>query len=198
MASSTARVGELPDTGTFTLAASSILVDDANEPIDLVPGARGRLAMGGAIPLGYAAPDGIDDGGGTFFVRDGVRYVAPGDVVEVVSGRVVRLLGRGSSTINTGGEKVFAEEVEEALKAVPGVSDAAVVGLPHERFGSQVAALVATTGALSADDVVAHLRTHLAGYKVPRVLRFADEVPRVNNGELDLARIRAMLTQPTS
>jgi 3-oxocholest-4-en-26-oate---CoA ligase len=196
MASTTARRGEMPPTGTFTLAASSLVVDEAGRPVALERGVRGRLAMGGAIPLGYASAAGVDDGGGTFFVRDGSRYVAPGDMVEVVEGRTVRLLGRGSSCINTGGEKVYAEEVEEALKAVRGVTDAAVIGLPHERFGSQVAALVATAEPLSTDDVVGDLRAHLAGYKLPRVLRFATEVPRANNGKVDLVKVRALLDEP--
>jgi 3-oxocholest-4-en-26-oate---CoA ligase len=195
MASAVATAGHIPPTGTFDLAADALLVDDAGDPVTLTPGATARLAMTGHIPLGYLTPHGID-GGGVFFRRAGVHHVAPGDRVEVVSGRTVRLLGRGSTCINTGGEKVFPEEVEEALKRFATVTDAAVVGLPDPRFGSRVAAVVSATEPLDVDALVAHVAGELAGYKVPRQVVAVAAVPRAANGKLDLAAVRALLAGP--
>jgi fatty-acyl-CoA synthase len=99
----------------------------------------------------------------------------------------VTLIGRGASTINTGGEKVFPAEVEQAIGTLAEVEDCVVVGVPDERFGQVVAALVklAPGAVLDADDAVAAARTALAGYKVPRRVRFVDRVPRMPNGKVD-------------
>ena len=104
----------------------------------------------------------------------------------------MKLLGRGSQCINTGGEKVYPEEVEEALKRHPGVEDAAVVGIPHERFGESVVALVQPRAgsAPAAEDLISHTRESLAAYKAPRSVVFVDSVNRAPNGKLDYRALK--------
>jgi fatty-acyl-CoA synthase len=109
----------------------------------------------------------------------------------------VHLLGRGALCINTGGEKVYPEEVEAVVKSHPAVADAVVLGLPDERFGEQVSAVVAPTGpGLTVDALQDHCRAHLAGYKVPRTVRLVDRVERLANGKADYASARAALVDP--
>ena len=111
----------------------------------------------------------------------------PGDFATIEADGTITLLGRGSVSINTGGEKVFPEEVENALKSHPGVFDAVVVGMPDERWGEHVAAVVAPRegAAVTLDDVQAHCRLHLAGYKIPRQLVLVDEIVRSPAGKTD-------------
>src|SRR5262249_5474509 len=117
---------------------------------------------------------------------DGKRYSIPGDRAFIEADGTIRLLGRGALCINTGGEKVYPEEVEAVLKAHPSIDDALVVGLPDERFGSRVAAVVASSDAsLSLDTIQAHCRASLAGYKVPRSLTVVDKVERNPAGKAD-------------
>jgi fatty-acyl-CoA synthase len=123
----------------------------------------------------------------TFMRLGGVQYAVPGDLGRIESDGTVTLIGRGVATINTGGEKVHPEEVEHAIKARPGVDDCLVLGVPDERFGQVVAALVVCdpTSAIEAADIAETVRASLAGYKVPRHVRFVEEVPRVPNGKVD-------------
>ena len=123
----------------------------------------------------------------TFLEVDGTRYVIPGDLARVEADGSVTLLGRGSQSINSGGEKIFPEEVEAAVKSHPAVYDALVVGVPDERWGQRVAAVVqprpGTTPSL--DSVQEHCRTKIAGYKVPRELHLVPEVQRSPSGKPD-------------
>jgi acyl-CoA synthetase (AMP-forming)/AMP-acid ligase II len=167
----------------FVLDANTTVVDDDGRPVS--PGEEGRLAVRGRIPLGYRnAPE---RNARTFPVIDGVRYVVPGDHAILETAGTIRLLGRGSGCINTGGEKVYPEEVEAALKDHPEVFDAVVVGVPDLRLGERVAAVVqARPGvAPTADALVTHCRARLAGYKVPRSVCFVDEVVRHSSGKPD-------------
>jgi fatty-acyl-CoA synthase len=118
---------------------------------------------------------------------DGVRWVVPGDAAVVEDDGTVHVLGRGSMCINTGGEKVYPEEVEAALKAHPDVFDAVVVGVPDERFTERVAAVVSPRDGRTPtlEDLAAHCRRTLAGYKVPRALVLRDEVVRTPVGKPD-------------
>ena len=118
---------------------------------------------------------------------NGVRYSVPGDLATLEADGTLRLLGRESATINTGGEKVFAEEVETALKQHPAVYDAVVVGTPHERFGQQVTALVRwrEVGPVSDDELRAAVNAHLASYKLPRTFVAVDEIVRSPSGKAD-------------
>ena len=123
----------------------------------------------------------------TFKVFNGVRYSIPGDYARVEEDGTVTMLGRGSVCINSGGEKIYPEEVEGALKGHPDVFDVLVVGVPDERFGESVAAVVqARDGARPAlHDLVTTVRKEIAGYKVPRKLWFVDEVKRSPAGKPD-------------
>ena len=121
-------------------------------------GELGLVAMSGPMPLGYYKDP--DKSAATFRTIDGVRYTIPGDWATVDADGTVRLLGRGSQCINTGGEKVYPEEVEEVLKLHPTVADAAVVGVPDERFGEAIRALVEPAGGAEIDeaDLIAHVK----------------------------------------
>jgi acyl-CoA synthetase (AMP-forming)/AMP-acid ligase II len=150
----------------------------------------GVLAYTGAIPLGYHGDP--QRSAKTFPTLNGVRYTVPGDLAELLSDGSIRLLGRQSGVINSGGEKVHPQEVENVLLTHPAVRDVIVVGVPDPRWGEQVGAVVSPEPGhtLDADVVSAQVRAHLAGYKVPRVVVVVPEVRRTNTGkpELDWAR----------
>ncbi len=154
----------------------------------LAPGSAepGRLAVRGHIPLGYYKDP--DKTAATFPTIDGVRCAVPGDYAVVEPDGSITLLGRGSVSINTGGEKVFPEEVEEAIKTFAPVRDAVVVGIPNERFGQAVAAAVEPVDGVDRVDLsalLAHLRGCLAGHKVPRVVMQVASIGRAPNGKAD-------------
>lgn len=130
----------------------------------------------------------------TFRVIDGTRYTVPGDLATIDADGTLALRGRGSSCINTAGEKVYPEEVEEALKSVGGVADALVFGVDDERFGQAVAAVIsAPPGAtVDVDAVLAAARQHLAGYKLPRTVVVVDRVPRTDVGKPDYPTAREL------
>ncbi|MFF4833856.1 acyl-CoA synthetase [Streptomyces sp. NPDC001315] len=161
------------------------VVDPATyEPVAV--GEIGRVAQCGHVPLGYYNdPRKTAE---TFFEKDGERWVLLGDMATVDQEGVVTVLGRGSQCINTGGEKVYPEEVEQALKSHPDVYDALVAGVPDVRWGNHVAAVVQLrTGAArpSLEDIQTHCRAHLAGYKIPRQLVITDAVRRSPSGKAD-------------
>ncbi|MFI6620038.1 acyl-CoA synthetase [Streptomyces sp. NPDC050528] len=161
------------------------VVDPATyEPVAV--GEIGRVAQCGHVPLGYYNdPRKTAE---TFFEKDGRRWVLLGDMATVDEEGIVTVLGRGSQCINTGGEKVYPEEVEQALKSHPDVYDALVAGVPDAKWGNHVAAVVQLrTGAQrpSLDAIQTHCRTHLAGYKIPRQLVIADSIQRSPSGKAD-------------
>ncbi|MFI6544179.1 acyl-CoA synthetase [Streptomyces prunicolor] len=149
-------------------------------------GEIGRVAQCGHVPLGYYNdPRKTAE---TFFEKDGQRWVLLGDMATVDEEGVVTVLGRGSQCINTGGEKVYPEEVEQALKSHPDVYDALVAGVPDVRWGNHVAAVVqlrADAVRPSLDEIQTHCRTHLAGYKIPRQVVFAESIQRSPSGKAD-------------
>jgi acyl-CoA synthetase (AMP-forming)/AMP-acid ligase II len=161
-----------------------VLDDDGNE---VVPGSgvRGILAKRGNIPLGYFKDE--KKTAETFRTINGVRYAIPGDYAQVEADGTVTMLGRGSVSINSGGEKIYPEEVEGALKGHPDVFDALVVGVPDPRFGQHVAAVVAPRKGKhpTLAELDAFVRTEIAGYKVPRSLWIVDEVKRSPAGKPD-------------
>jgi acyl-CoA synthetase (AMP-forming)/AMP-acid ligase II len=171
----------------FELGKNAFVIDDAGRPIAPGSGKVGRVAVRGIVPVGYYKDP--EKTNATFPVIDGVRCAVPGDYATVEADGSITLLGRGSVSINTGGEKVFPEEVEEAIKTCPGVQDAIVVGVPDARLGQTVAALVAGP-APDADAIKAHVRAKLAGYKVPRHVMVADSVERAATGKADYKAVR--------
>jgi acyl-CoA synthetase (AMP-forming)/AMP-acid ligase II len=177
----------------FQLGKNACVIDEAGRPIAKGSGEAGRVAVRGYLPLGYYKdPEKTE---ATFPVIDGVRYSIPGDLATVDDDGNITLLGRGSTCINTGGEKVFPEEVEDAIVSLPGVADALVVGVPHERFGQMVAAAVAMTDGASFDEggLLEHLRGRLAGHKVPRVVMSVASIGRGPNGKADRPGVTARI-----
>ncbi|MEU6144473.1 acyl-CoA synthetase [Streptomyces sp. NPDC047081] len=161
------------------------VVDPAtHEPVAV--GEVGRVAQCGHVPLGYYNdPKKTAE---TFFEKDGRRWVLLGDMATVDEEGIVTVLGRGSQCINTGGEKVYPEEVEQALKAHPDVYDALVAGVPDAKWGNHVAAVVQLReGAVrpSLEDIQSYCRSHLAGYKIPRQLVIAEAIRRSPSGKAD-------------
>ncbi|MGV9663979.1 acyl-CoA synthetase [Nocardia niigatensis] len=161
----------------------AVVVDENGCPVE--PGDEGWLAKTGAVPLGYYKDP--EKSRRLFKSVDGARMVVTDDRARVESDGSITLIGRGNMVINTGGEKVFVEEVESVLKAHTTVFDAVVIGLPHERWGQQVAAVisVATGAELDFPALTRHVRSHLAGYKVPRTVWIADSITRSPSGKPD-------------
>ncbi|HSG91728.1 MAG TPA: acyl-CoA synthetase [Pseudomonadales bacterium] len=158
----------------------------------------GMVATAGNVPLGYYKDP--EKSARTFRTVNGVRYSFPGDFARVEADGTLTLLGRGSQVINTGGEKVFTEEVEEAAKRHPAVRDCLVVGLPDERFGNRVVAVISLEGGLepSDDELREAMRVHLAGYKLPKTFVRAAEVQRAPNGKADYKWAKATATAAAS
>jgi acyl-CoA synthetase (AMP-forming)/AMP-acid ligase II len=169
------RVTGVPDT---------IVVDESGRPV--APGGTGMLAKTGAIPLRYHNDP--DKTARTFITHGGTRYAVPGDVARLEPDGTITVLGRQSSCINTGGEKVYPTEVENVLKTHPAVGDCLVVGVADDRWGQRVAAIVALRAGhapLALDDIQRHARAGLAGYKVPRALHLVDRIERQPSGKPD-------------
>ncbi len=171
---------------TVSPGLDTVVLDDDLNLVEPGSGVIGRLARGGNIPIGYYKDEAKT--ASTFLVAaDGRRYSVPGDFATIEADGRITLLGRGSVCINTGGEKVFPEEVESALKAHPDVFDAIVVGAPDERWGQRVTALIEVREGhdIDLDDLERHARERLAGYKLPRLVVTVDEVLRSPSGKPD-------------
>jgi 3-oxocholest-4-en-26-oate---CoA ligase len=180
------RFYPVPATRVFTAADTQVAPGSATP---------GVLAFSGPIPLGYYK-DTVKSGA-TFRSIGGVRYSMPGDLVEVEPDGAIRFLGRGAGVINTGGEKVHPQEVEDVLLAHPGVTDASVVGVPDETWGERVVAVVAVSDpAVTEADLRDVVRARLAGYKVPRAIVLLPSLPRTPTGKLELAAIRRIAGAP--
>jgi acyl-CoA synthetase (AMP-forming)/AMP-acid ligase II len=170
----------------FALMSSVAVLDENLEPIPPGSNRVGRMARCGHIPIGY-----YKDAKKTAetFVTDarGTRWVLPGDLARVEQDGAITLLGRGSQCINSGGEKIFAEEVENAVRLHPAVRLATVVGVPDPTWQQRVVALVEledSSHTLTLEDLQTHCRKHLAGYKIPRTLLLTD-IPRMPTGKTD-------------
>ncbi len=178
--------GASTETAKFTQnPTTKVFAEDGRE---VTPGSDeiGLVAAGGFVPIGYFKDPGKTER--TFRTVDGVRYAFPGDLAKVAADGTLILLGRGSQVINSGGEKIFPEEIEEAVKRVPGVLDCLVVGVDDARFGQAVTAIAATDGTpLDEAEVIAHVKTQLARFKAPKRVVFVAEVPRAPNGKADYA-----------
>jgi len=172
---------------TFAPRPETAVLDDDLRPLPPGSALVGRLATRGRVPLGYYKDPARS--AATFVEIDGERWSMPGDMAMVDLDGTIRLLGRGALCINTGGEKVYPEEVEAVVKAHPSVVDALVVGVPDARRGQMVAAVV--SGAITLDALQAHCRGWLAGYKVPRALRVVDQIERSPAGKGDYVWARA-------
>ncbi|WP_054814259.1 acyl-CoA synthetase [Nocardia arizonensis] len=165
------------------IGRGAIVVDDEGRPVP--DGAEGWLAKTGSVPIGYYKDPARTER--LFRTVDGVRMVVTDDRARAEGDGSITLIGRGNMVINTGGEKVFAEEVEAVVKAHDSIYDAVVIGVPDERWGYAVAAVVsvAETTAVDFDSLVTHVRAHLAGYKLPRRIWVAESVTRTPSGKPD-------------
>jgi acyl-CoA synthetase (AMP-forming)/AMP-acid ligase II len=164
----------------------TVVVDDDLNVLEPGSDVIGKVARGGNIPIGYYKDE--EKTKATFLTgRDGKRYVVAGDFAMWEADGTITLLGRGSVCINSGGEKIFPEEVESALKSHPSVFDALVVGAPDERWGQRVAAVVQPRPGHSPtlEELVEHCRTKVAGYKVPRELHLVEAIVRSPSGKPD-------------
>jgi fatty-acyl-CoA synthase len=184
-ANSVSRRGSSVATARFVLGEHARVFTEDDREVEPGSGEQGMLAVGGPIPLGYYKDP--DKTAGTFRTIAGRLWSVPGDHATVEADGTITLLGRGSVCINTAGEKVYPEEVEEALKLHPAVADANVVGLPDERWGQAVTAVVGLHPGAEAGqaELIAHCKSHLAGYKCPKRVVSVDRVQRGANGKPD-------------
>ena len=175
-------------TAGFKLGPDAQVIREDGASVAPGSGETGLVAVAGRAPIGYFNDP--EKSAKTFREIGGRRWTTPGDFAIVNDDGTVTLLGRGSGCINTGGEKVFPEEVEEALKLLVGVHDAVVVGAPHERFGQQVIAFleVEPGATVDIDALTGQLRTSLAAYKIPRHVSLVESIGRAANGKVDQAR----------
>ncbi|MEN4424107.1 acyl-CoA synthetase [Mycobacteroides chelonae] len=183
---STVTKGQMhPGGPTVKISSTTTVLDEEGTPIQPGSGVRGLIAKSGHIPVGYFKDE--KKTAETFKTFNGVRYAIPGDWATVEADGTVTMLGRGSVSINTGGEKVFPEEVESVLKDHPAVFDAVVVGVPDEKWGQHVGAVVAVRPGveLTFEDLDTHARKEIAGYKVPRSVWIVDTVKRNPAGKAD-------------
>ena len=184
-------------TAKFEMNDGVKVISDDGLEVAAGSGTIGRLATSAFVPLGYYKDE--EKSAATFQEIDGVRYSFPGDYATVEADGTIALLGRGSACINTGGEKGFPEEVEEAVKRHPSVLDCLVVGLPSERFGESVTAVVSLRDYTKAtvDDLMATAKQQLAGYKAPKAICIVEVVKRAPNGKADYKWARAEAEKQT-
>ncbi|MCH7599326.1 MAG: acyl-CoA synthetase [Myxococcales bacterium] len=192
----TAMLGGGP---TVKAGAGTTVLDENLEEVVAGSGVRGKVARSGDIPQEYYKDPAKS--AETFVVaKNGTRYAIPGDWAQLEADGTITLLGRGSVSINSGGEKIYPEEVEAAVKDHPDAYDAVVVGVPDERFGSRVAAVIQPRegAALDLEGIQAHCRTKLAGYKIPRQIHLVDHIERSPSGKPDYRWAKNIATTATT
>ena len=194
MGSQVTMRGVETQTAKFTKNPTTKVFREDDTEVTPGSGEIGRVAAGGLVPIGYFKDP--EKSARTFRVIDGVRYSFPGDMAQVAEDGTLILLGRGSNVINSGGEKIFPEEVEEAVKRHPGVIDCLVVGVDDETFGQAVTAVasLAPDAEASEADVIATVKQHIAGFKAPKRVVFVSQVPRAPNGKADYRAARDLAT----
>ena len=190
LGASASAAGAEAQTAAFMLGPNTAVFTEDGRRVTPGSGERGLVAVTGFLPMGYYKDKAKSDA--TFKYIEGVRWSVPGDWAEVNTDGTLKLLGRGSVCINTGGEKVFPEEVEEALKRHATVRDAVVVGVPDPRFGERICAVVEPEAgeAPTLPELVAYVHTQLAGYKAPRELVVVDSIGRAPNGKVDYKAVK--------
>lgn len=197
-ASQISAPGSTATTAKFQIGEFAKVLNEEGVPVEPGSGERGLLALGGPIPLGYYKDP--EKTAATFREFAGKRYSIPGDWATVAADGTIELLGRGSVSINSGGEKIFPEEVEEAVKHHPAVADAIVVGVPDEKFGEAITAVVSLRPGETAtpDEIIEVVREHLSRFKAPRHVVVVDEVQRGPNGKADYAWAKALAIESVS
>jgi fatty-acyl-CoA synthase len=190
MGQSVSSAGGTSTTARFTLGEHTKVITDDGRAVEPGSGEIGRVAVGGWQPVGYYKDP--EKTAATFITFEGQRYSVPGDYAQVEADGTLTLLGRGSVCINTGGEKVYPEEVEEALKTIESVRDAVAVGVPDEKFGEAITAVVELAPGEVLDEaaVIAHVKGKLAAYKAPKRVLAIDTIGRAPNGKVDYKRLK--------
>jgi len=190
MAQSVTMRGLVAETARFQLSEAAKVFTEDDREVEPGSGEVGMVAHTGIVPLGYYKDP--EKSARTFRTVKGVRYAFPGDFATVEADGSIKLLGRGSACVNSGGEKIFPEEVEEALKLHPAVWDCLVVGVPDERYGEAVTAVASLRSGESATEaeILASARGHLSSYKLPKRILLVDVVRRSPNGKPDYAWAR--------
>jgi len=185
------------DTATFSLGEDVKVITDDGRLVEAGSEEIGMVAIPGYIPVGYYKDP--EKSAKTFRTVAGVRYSIPGDYATVAADGSIHLLGRGSVVINTGGEKVFPEEVEEVLKQHPSINDAVAVGLPDERFGEIICALVEPAPGATVDEaaVIEFVQSKLARFKAPRRVITVDSIGRSPAGKVDYRGLKALAVSRT-
>lgn len=182
------------ETAVFTAVPNVVtLSDETGEPLPRGSDVPGRLAVAGPQPRGYWNDP--EKTAATFPNINGVQYTAPGDYALIAEDGTITLLGRGSVCINSGGEKIYPEEVEVAARVHPNVVDANVVGMPHERFGETVTLVCSVSEPTDATELIDSIKEQIADYKAPRHVVFVDEVYRAPNGKADYRWARTTATE---
>ncbi len=192
MGTSISMKGLPPKTAKFAVAPTTKVFTEDDREVQPGSGEIGKVAAGGAVPIGYYKDP--EKSSKTFRTINGVRYSFPGDMATVEADGSLTLLGRGSQVINSAGEKIFPEEVEEAVKRVDGVLDCLVVGVDDEKFGQAVTAVASLSPGAKVDEatIIADVKTQLAGYKAPKRVIFVTQIPRAPNGKADYKSARDM------
>ncbi|WP_430425671.1 AMP-binding protein [Phenylobacterium sp.] len=190
LGASASAAGAEAQTAAFMLGPNTAVFTEDGKRVEPGSGERGLVAVSGFLPMGYYKDE--EKSAKTFKVMEGVRWSVPGDWAEVNTDGTLKLLGRGSVCINTGGEKVFPEEVEEALKRHASVRDAVVVGVADPRFGERICAVVEPEADAQPTlaELSAFVQSQLAGYKAPRELVLVDSIGRAPNGKVDYKAIK--------
>jgi fatty-acyl-CoA synthase len=181
----TSMRGLTSETARFTPNPTTKVFDEFDREVTPGSGEIGRVAGSALVPIGYFKDP--EKSANTFRVIDGVRYTFPGDMAQVAADGSLILLGRGSNVINSGGEKIFPEEVEEAVKRVDGIVDCLVVGVDDDTFGQAVTAVASRLdgSSVTEGDVISGVKTQIAGYKAPKRVVFVEQIPRAPNGKAD-------------
>jgi fatty-acyl-CoA synthase len=191
MGASVSTAAGTSNTAKFKLGDNARVITDDGRDVEPGSGEVGMVAVKGRTPVGYYKD--AEKSERTFKVIDGARYSIPGDYATVEADGTLRLLGRGSVCINTGGEKVYPEEVEEVLKTPPGIRVAGAVGVPDEKWGEAIYAMVEPAPGVDLDeaDVIAHVKSRLAAFKAPKRVLTVDTIGRAPNGKVDYKRLKA-------
>ena len=201
MGASVSTRDSLAETATFKLNPGMIVLKDNGELVEPGSDETGLLGISGdmaMIPIGYYKD--AKKSAETFREYKGTRYSFPGDYAKIESDGSIILLGRGSNCINSAGEKIYPEEVEEALKKDPLIFDCLVVGMPDERFGQKIVAIVSTVGnkIIDESEILANVRERLAGYKLPKIILFSEIVERAPNGKANYKWAKLFAAQKLS
>ena len=191
MGQSVSSAGGAASTAKFQVGEHTKVITDDGREVQPGSGETGRVAVGGYQPIGYYKDP--EKSAATFITFEGKRYSVPGDYATVEPDGSLTLLGRGSVCINTGGEKVYPEEVEEVLKRHAAVADAVAVGIPDEKFGEAITAVVEAAPGASIDEgeIIAHVKGELAAYKAPKRVLPIDSIGRAPNGKVDYKRLKS-------